>query len=229
MTEQNMTKQNMTEQNMTEQKTRKKKTSNLKLYYQKDELEVGVDEVARGCLAGRVYSAAVIWPQELDSEEIHPIIKDSKKLSARRRLILKDYIEETAIDYSVAWEDEKTIDEINILNATYNAMHRALDGLDIEVDRILVDGDKFRLYRMTPHICIPGGDAKYIPIAAASILAKVYHDQYIDKLLEEDPDLKKYGWETNMCYGTTQHMDAIRKYGLSKYHRKTFGICQEYC
>ena len=205
----------------------------MQQYFQEDVLEAGIDEVARGCLAGRVYSACVIWPQELDPEEEHLIIKDSKKLSAKRRQILKDYIEENAIDFSVGFEESEIIDKINIRNATFNAMHKAINGLNVEPEYLLVDGNAFKPYYtnnsdLIPHKCFTQGDAKFIPIAAASILAKVYHDEYIDKLCDEKPDLEKYGWRNNMCYGTEEHLNAIRKYGITPYHRKTFGICQEY-
>tara|TARA_Y100001970_G_scaffold280012_1_gene388282 strand:+ start:10521 stop:11141 length:621 start_codon:yes stop_codon:yes gene_type:complete len=206
----------------------------MKPYYHKDLLEVGVDEVARGCLAGRVYSAAVIWPKELEDDICHPVIKDSKKLSRRRRLILKDYIEEYAIDFAVGWVDEKTIDEVNIMNATMKAMHKALDNLNVDMDYLLIDGNYFKPYvknkKVVPYKCVVGGDRTYTPIACASILAKVYHDQYIEKLCDTHPELhKQYGWRSNMCYGTEKHVDGIKVYGISPYHRKTFGICKEYC
>ena len=206
----------------------------LKQYFSKHLLEAGIDEVARGCLAGRVYSAAVIWPKELDPEIDHPVIRDSKKLSKKRREYLKDYIEETAIDFSIGWADENCVDNHNILNATYIAMHNAIDGLNVDVDFLIVDGNKFKPYcdrhnEFVSHKCIIDGDAKYVPIACASILAKVYHDKYIEQLCNDYPELdEKYGWRTNMCYGTAQHIAGIKQYGLSPYHRKTFGICKNY-
>ena len=202
----------------------------MKFYEDINNLEVGIDEVARGCLAGRVYAAAVIWPKEVDD---NIILKDSKKLSKKRREFLKDYIEETAIDFSVSYENEKKIDEINILNATYSAMHKAISNLNVEPESIIVDGKFFKPYynnkkELIPHNCYINGDSKYSSIAAASILAKVYHDKYVENLCQEDPKLNVYGWKTNMCYGTQEHIDAIHNYGITDYHRKTFGICKNY-
>jgi ribonuclease HII len=205
----------------------------MQSYYFEDLLEVGIDEVARGCLAGPVYTSAVVWPKELDPELDMMITKDSKKYSKRRRLILKDYIEEYAIDFSVTYEDNNVIDDINILNATLKSMHNSLDKLNMDVDHILVDGTSFKNYYNTnkeliPNTCIINGDAKYVPIACASILAKVYHDEYIKKICEENSEYKKYDWDNNMCYGTAKHLNAIRKHGITDLHRKTFGICKEY-
>ena len=205
----------------------------MKHYYDEDLIEVGIDEVARGCLAGPVYTAAIIWPKEFDDSENHPILRDSKKLSKRRRLILKDYIEENAIDFSVAFNDSQTVDKMNILRATFSAMHKAIDNLNVEPEFILVDGKIFEPYftkdkELIPHKCFIGGDDGYAPIAAASILAKVYHDEYIDNLCDENPDFEKYGWRSNMCYGTEEHLNAIKQFGITSYHRKTFGICKEY-
>ena len=205
----------------------------MQTYYEEDLLEAGIDEVARGCLAGPVYTAAVIWPKELDESENHPILRDSKQLSARRRLILKDYIEETALDFSVASGSNDEIDKHNILQSTYRTMHKAIDNLNIDVDFILVDGTSFKPYYnqnndLIPHKCFIKGDSKFASISAASILAKVYHDQYIEKLCDENPDFEKYGWRNNMCYGTAEHIDAIKENGITPYHRKTFGICREY-
>ena len=156
----------------------------MKDYYESELMEAGVDEVARGCLAGPVYSAAVIWPKELDDVENQPIIKDSKKLSKRRRLIVKDFIEENAIDFSVGFKDSQRIDEINILNATFEAMHEAIRNLNVEPEFLLIDGKTFKPYytethELIPHKCFIGGDDKYIPISCASILAKVERDNYI--------------------------------------------------
>jgi len=200
-------------------------------FYDKNKLEVGIDEVARGCLAGHVFTAAVIWPNNLNCE-LEKEIKDSKKLSKKKRNFLRYYIEENAIDFSVSYKDNNVIDKYNILNATHMAMHSAIDKLNVIPDLILVDGNSFNPYynknELLEHLCIIGGDNKYISIACASILAKEYHDEYIHNLLNNDENLKKYDWENNVCYGTKKHIEAIQKYGLSKYHRKTFGICNNY-
>lgn len=213
--------------------------NNLHAYYDEALLEVGIDEVARGCLAGPVFAAAVIWPKSYEdtiSEDytLYNSIRDSKKISKNRRSQLRNYIEENCIDYSVAYEDNNVIDDINILNATYKTMHKAIDNLNMVPDSIIVDGNRFKPYYINktmefiPHKCFEKGDSKFMSIACASILAKVYHDEYIEQLVNEDEDLDKYGWKSNMCYGTSTHIEAIKKYGLSKYHRKTFGICQNY-
>ena len=204
----------------------------LKLKFSKYKTECGTDEAGRGCLAGPVFSAAVIWPKDLNCE-IENQIKDSKKLSKKKRKMLRDYIEYNAIDFSVAKMDNTIIDKYNILKATHMAMHEALNKLNVVPELILVDGNSFKPYyidnnELIEHMCVIEGDNNYISIACASILAKVYHDEYIESLIEEDSDLNKYGWESNMCYGTKTHIEAIKEYGLSKYHRRTFGICSDY-
>ena len=199
--------------------------------YYSDKLEVGIDEVARGCLAGPVFVAAVIWPKDLNCE-IQNEIKDSKKLSRKKRKYLREYIEENAIGFSVAYKDNNYIDKFNILNSTHKAMHEALNELNITPELILVDGNSFKPYyknnELIENVCIIEGDNKYLPIACASILAKEYHDEYIKNLVREDNTLSLYDWENNMCYGTKKHIDAITKHGLTKYHRKTFGICNKF-
>lgn len=199
-------------------------------FYSKNEiLEAGLDEAGRGCLAGPVFAAAVIWPRELDIDIEHPKLNDSKKLTKKKRTFLRQYIEENAIDFAVASCNSTEIDEINILKASHLAMHRCIDKLNIEPELLLVDGNLFTRYLkkngdIIEHICIIKGDGKFSSISAASILAKTYHDDFIENLLDKEPELEKYGWRTNMSYGTQKHMDAIKKYGLTKYHRKSFNI-----
>ena len=207
----------------------------LKNNFKKNFIEAGIDEVARGCLFGRVYSAAVVWREEKDLDNLLNIlnkkkmtIKDSKKLKPNQREQLKKYIETFALDYSIGWATEKEIDKLNIRNATFKAMHRALDNLTLKPEHLIVDGNDFEIYKTIPHQCIVKGDDKYTSIAAASILAKVYHDNYIKELVKKEPSLKQYDLLNNMGYGTKKHLDTIKKRGISKYHRKTFGICKKY-
>ena len=196
-------------------------------------IEVGIDEAGRGCLSGRVYVGAVILPREF-SDEKYKEIKDSKKLSRKKRLELREYIEKVCIASCVAYSDPTEIDAKNILNATLDTMHSAVKGLGKIPDLILVDGDRWNMYStesgdVIPHQLIKGGDNKYFSIAAASILAKVYHDEYVQNLCKQNPDYEKYDWLNNMCYGTKKHMAAIKEHGITKHHRKTFGICKQYC
>ena len=194
----------------------------------KNIIEVGLDEVARGCMFGRVYTAAVIWPEDFE-EDPNYIIKDSKKLTKKKREELYDYIIDTALDWNINYMEHHEIDKLNILQATMKSMHINLDNLLIDVDHILVDGTNFNQYSNIPYTCIPKGDNKYYSIAAASILAKVAHDRYIEELCKNEPELhEKYDLLNNMGYGTKNHMDNIKKYGISKYHRKSFGICKNY-
>lgn len=200
----------------------------------KNIIEGGLDEVARGCLFGRVYAAVVIWKDDcilktkcnlINNKKLK--IKDSKKLNREQRNILKLYIEENALDYAIGWASSEEIDEINIRNATFLAMHRALDKLKVKPVHLIVDGNYFKPYNEIEHTCIIKGDNKYTSIAAASILAKVYHDNYIIDLIKENPELKKYGLLSNMGYGTKKHIEAIKTYGITQHHRKTFGICKD--
>jgi ribonuclease HII len=204
-------------------------------YQNINKVEIGIDEAGRGCLFGRVYIAGVILPhniQELcDEEDI--VIKDSKKLNKKARDKARIFIENNALDYSVIYKDNEFIDEYNILQATLLGMHDVVDGLKISPDKILVDGDKFIRYydsdgKEIEHQCVIEGDNTYMSIAAASILAKTYKDEFIKRIVEEEPDLAKYDLVNNSGYGTKTHLDAIKTYGISKYHRKTFGICKEY-
>jgi len=207
-----------------------KKREILKGFYAEDSLEVGLDEAGRGPLFGRVYvGAAILPPEDFD----HSLMRDSKKLSERKRLQAFDYIKENAIDYSVAYFDEKQIDDINIFNSTYQAMHKALDNLQVRPEMILVDGNYFLPYSFEEeeiqHVCVIKGDNTYSSIAAASILAKVSRDKYIWKMCDEDETLDTfYGLRKNKGYGTAQHIEGIKKHGSCQFHRKTFGLCRNY-
>jgi ribonuclease HII len=194
--------------------------------------EAGIDEAGRGTLCGRVYTAAVVLPEETEfPDDTYLKIKDSKKCSKKLRETLRNYIETNAIAYSVAYSEVEEIDAINILQATMNAMHRALDGLKVVPEALAVDGSYFKTYidrngDFVPHTLVTGGDNRYRNIAAASILAKTYHDEHIRQILYDDPEMEKYGWEKNMGYGTKAHLEAIKIHGVSKYHRRSFGPCK---
>ena len=195
-----------------------------------DLIEAGVDEAGRGCLMGPVYSAAVILPKEFSTDE-YLEIKDSKKLSKKKRDKLRKYIETVAISWAVDAAPPEEIDKYNILHATLRSMHRAIDKLSVVPEHLAVDGNRFMMYTdseddIISHTLVTSGDDKFRNIAAASILAKTHRDEYVLGLVENDPDLKKYGWETNKGYGTKKHMEGIRKYGITKYHRKSFKPCR---
>lgn len=179
--------------------------------------EVGCDEAGRGCLAGSVFAAAVILPKDYKNL----ILDDSKKLSAAKRYALRDDIEKNAIAFSVSNVGVEDIDMINILNASILAMHKALDTLCVEPSHILVDGNRFKPYKNIPYTCIVKGDSKYMSIAAASILAKTYRDDYVLRIHEEYP---YYNWDKNKTYATKAHYEAIAKEGICCYHRKTFRL-----
>jgi ribonuclease HII len=194
-----------------------KRTYNLLKKYHRYPNEAGTDEAGRGCLAGPVTAAAVILPNSFENE----ILNDSKKLTLQKRNILKPLIESEARYYGVAHIDVETIDSINILNASILGMHRALDQLNSEPAHILVDGNRFKAYKSITHDCIIKGDGIYMSIAAASVLAKTYRDAYMEVLHEEFP---MYNWKQNKGYPTLEHRRAIQKYGLTKYHRKSFKL-----
>jgi ribonuclease HII len=183
-------------------------------------LEAGTDEAGRGCLAGPVTAAAVILPPDYSNE----LLNDSKKLTARQRTALKKEIERNAISFGIAHVDPETIDQLNILNASIFGMHKALQQLAIEPRHILVDGNRFKPFGAISHECIVRGDGLFMSIAAASILAKTMRDTYMESLHQEYP---MYNWQQNKGYPTLEHRMAIRKYGLTKYHRKTFKIKSE--
>ena len=201
----------------------------IKKFLNEDDIEVGIDEAGRGPLIGRVYVGAVILDPEL---ELHPWLNDSKKLTRKKRAIVRDFVEDNATMFAVTYSDEKTIDKINILNATFKAMHEAVDNLGIIPDHLIVDGNRFVPYvsnegDFIPHTCVKGGDAIYASICAASVLAKEYHDDYIKKLCYEHPELhEKYDLLNNMGYGSQNHMEALQKHGPSKFHRMSFAPCK---
>lgn len=178
-------------------------------------IEAGCDEAGRGCLAGSVYAAAVILPPDYTNDELN----DSKKLSAKRRYALREVIEHDAVAWAVGVATAAEIDEINILNASILAMHRALDKLTVRPEFVIVDGNRFKPYHDVPHQTIVKGDGKYLAIAAASILAKTYRDDYMHELHKEFP---YYGWDHNAGYPTKQHREGIAEHGLTPYHRLTF-------
>ena len=189
--------------------------SSLLSYYQEDLIEVGCDEVGRGCLAGPVVAAAVILPKDYT----HSLLNDSKKVTERIRLILEEDIKKNALAYSVGIVSVLEIDEINVLNASFLAMHRAIDKLHLKPEFILVDGNRFNRYNNLPHQCIIKGDSKYLNIAAASILAKTYRDNYMVSLDHEYP---YYDWKNNKGYPTKKHREGILQYGVSSHHRVSF-------
>ncbi len=189
----------------------------LKLKYTKHDLEVGTDEAGRGCLAGPVVAAAVILPKNFS----HPFLNDSKKLTEKQRSLLRPIIEEYAISFGVGVVDEKQIDTVNILQASILAMHKSIDAMQIKPEFIIVDGNKFNSYKDIPHQTIVKGDGKYMNIAAASVLAKTYRDEFMLRLHEKHPC---YNWKQNKGYPTKEHRNGILKYGSCDYHRKTFRL-----
>lgn len=209
-------------------------------HYYENKIEAGCDEAGRGCLAGSVHAAAVILPKDYQNE----MLNDSKQLSEKKRYLLREQIERDAVAWAVGVVTPEEIDQINILNASILAMHRALDQLTVRPEAIIVDGNRFKPYygvsgskfqvsgptilpqetdnkKLLPHTCIVKGDGKYLSIAAASILAKTYRDDYMNRLAEEYP---QYDWLSNKGYPTKKHRAAIREFGLTPYHRKSFNL-----
>ncbi len=189
----------------------------LAAYYNEQLTEAGLDEAGRGCYAGPVYAAAVILPKDF----YHPLLNDSKQLSEQQRDKLRPIIEQESIAFAVTAVDNKEIDQINILQASFAAMHRSIDKLTIVPELLLIDGNRFKKYNAIPHECIVKGDGKFAAIAAASVLAKTYRDEYMQQLHKDFPH---YGWDRNKGYGTAVHRSAIATYGLCKYHRRSFSI-----
>ncbi len=180
-------------------------------------IEAGCDEAGRGCLAGPVFAAAVVLPPDFNSD----VLNDSKKLTSKIRNELRPVIEDQALSFAVAMCTPEEIDKLNILWASVEAMHKALRKLTVDPGHILVDGNRFIQYENVPHTCVVGGDAKYMSIAAASVLAKTYRDEYMLSLHEKHP---QYDWANNKGYPTKKHREAIRKYGITPYHRKSFNL-----
>ncbi len=179
--------------------------------------EAGLDEAGRGCYAGPVFAAAVILPKDFR----HPLLNDSKKMTVDQRNLLRPIIENEALAFSVSAVDNDEIDQINILQASFEAMHRCINKLSLLPEILLVDGNRFKKYKTIPHECIIQGDGKYNSIAAASVLAKTYRDEFMQQLHLEFPH---YGWDSNKGYGTEVHRNAISSHGLCRYHRKSFSI-----
>ena len=189
----------------------------LASHYYEGKVEAGCDEAGRGCLAGSVYAAAVILPSDYQND----LLNDSKQLTEKKRYQLREIIQRDAVAWAVGIVSPDEIDKINILNASILAMHRALDQLKVRPEAIIVDGNKFKPYHDLPHTTIVKGDGKYLAIAAASILAKTYRDDYMNELAKEYP---QYDWLSNKGYPTKKHRDAIKQYGITPYHRKSYNL-----
>jgi len=187
----------------------------LLLFLQEGKLEAGCDEAGRGCLAGPVFAAAVILPANFKNDQLN----DSKKLTEKQRYALRPIIEQQALAFAVGIVDNHEIDRINILNASFLAMHRALDQLNLKPEHLLIDGNRFKTYPQIPHTCIIKGDGKYLSIAAASILAKTYRDDYMNAIHQEFP---QYNWLKNKGYPTLHHRKVVREIGITPYHRISF-------
>lgn len=218
-------------------------TSLTEQQQQNEIIEIGVDEVGRGPLFGRVYTAAVILPKDGFD---HSKMKDSKKFHSKKKMVeVAEYIKEHAVAWAIAYEDEKVVDEINILQATQQCMHASISGIlkkekvNISAVKLLIDGNYFKPYttynskngkiEQLLYECIEGGDNKYSCIAAASILAKVERDNYIDELCKQNPELvEHYSLDTNKGYGAKKHLEGIQKHGITIWHRRSFGICKQY-
>lgn len=192
----------------------------LKKYLNKNLIEAGTDEAGRGCLAGPVVAAAVILPKNFK----HPLLNDSKQLTEKQRELLRPFIEENALAFGVAFVNETKIDEINILQSSILAMHKSINKLSIIPEHIIVDGNKFNEFKNIPHTTIIKGDAKFMSIAAASVLAKTYRDEFMHKI---DLEFPNYFWKKNKGYPTKQHRNAIREFGITNYHRKSFRLLPE--
>src|SRR5947209_3311654 len=186
-------------------------------FFQEELLEAGCDEAGRGCLAGPVFAAAVILPKDF----YHPLLNDSKQVTEEQRYELRPVIEQNALSFGVAQLDHKQIDKLNILKASFKAMHLAVKKLAVQPRLLLIDGNRFTPFKKLPHQCIIGGDGKYASVAAASILAKTYRDDFMKELHQKHP---RYNWAQNKGYATKDHQEALNKYGPCRYHRKSFRL-----
>lgn len=186
-------------------------------YMHENMVEAGCDEAGRGCLAGAVYAAAVILPHDFRNE----LLNDSKQLTEKQRYALREVVEREALAWAVGVVTPEEIDRINILNASFLAMHRAVDQLKLRPEHLLIDGNRFKKYQDVPHTTVVKGDGKYMAIAAASVLAKTYRDDYMNRLAEEYP---QYDWDSNKGYPTKKHREAIRLYGTTPYHRMSYNL-----
>ena len=209
-----------TEKEKGEERGGKRGAVGLQSHYYDGLIEAGCDEAGRGCLAGSVYAAAVILPQNYS----HPYLNDSKQLTEKRRMILRKDIEKDAIAWAVGVVSPEEIDEINILKASFLAMHRAIDQLKVRPEALIIDGNRFTPYQNLPYTPIVKGDSKYLSIAAASILAKTYRDEYMEELHSQYP---QYEWSKNKGYPTVAHREAIKKYGTTPFHRMSFNLLGE--
>lgn len=192
----------------------------MKISYSNFNLEAGTDEAGRGCLAGPVVAAAVI----LSKDFLHEFLNDSKQVSEKKRQILKPFIEENSVSFGVSFVDHVEVDQLNVLKASIIGMHRSIEQLKPQPEFVIVDGNKFLPYKSVPYKTIVKGDSKYMSIAAASILAKTYRDEFMEKIHLEYP---MYNWKQNKGYPTKEHRNAIREFGITKYHRKTFRLLPE--
>ena len=209
-----------TEKKKGEERGGKRGAVGLQSFFHEHLVEAGCDEAGRGCLAGSVYAAAVILPQNYS----HPYLNDSKQLTEKRRMILRKDIEKDAIAWAVGVVSPEEIDEINILKASFLAMHRAIDQLKVRPEALIIDGNRFTPYQNLPYTPIVKGDSKYLSIAAASILAKTYRDEYMEELHTQYP---QYEWSKNKGYPTVAHREAIKKYGTTPFHRMSFNLLGE--
>lgn len=196
------------------------KKQKLLPYFQENQIEAGCDEAGRGCLAGPVFAAAVILPPDFENE----LLNDSKKLTEKQRYFLRPLIEKEALAWAVAMLDNHEIDEVNILNASFMAMNKAVEELKLKPDYLLIDGNRFRTKGKIPYSCMIKGDGRFYSIAAASVLAKTYRDDFMLNIHNEFPD---YNWDRNKGYPTKKHRAAIKKYGPTKYHRMSFRLLDE--